>query len=103
MISGVAVVCEATGFNRHTRVISAVQMRAITDQQIARYVARGDWAGKAGGYGIQNAQQHAELGLGDPFIQRVAGCESNVIGLPMGVVKTLLEAAGGVSREDEFT
>ena len=94
VISGVSVVCEQTGFNRSTRVMSAVRMRPLTEQQIAQYVASGDWEGKAGGYGIQNVQLHRGLTSGDSFIERVAGCETNVVGLPMAVVRSFLEAAG---------
>ena len=94
VITGVAVQCKLTGFSRSTRVMSAVRMRPLSAQQIAKYVATNDWQGKAGGYGIQNIDKHADLAAGDPFIQRTAGCETNIIGLPMSVVKNLLEAAG---------
>ena len=39
-----------------------------------RYVATLDWQGKAGGYGIQDD---------DPFVTRVTGSFTNIVGLPM--------------------
>jgi septum formation protein len=38
------------------------------------YIASGDWAGKAGAYGIQD--------VGDVLIERIEGSFSNVVGLP---------------------
>lgn len=85
VITGVAVVRISTNFARHTRVLSAVHMRSLADDEIARYVASNDWEGKAGGYGIQDP---------DPFVTRVAGCHTNIVGLPMTTTADLLREAG---------
>lgn len=85
VITGVAVVRVSNSLSLHTRVISAVHMRALTDQEIARYVASRDWEGKAGGYGIQDP---------DPFVTRVSGCQTNIVGLPMTTTGELLGQAG---------
>jgi septum formation protein len=85
VITGVAVVRGATNFSRHTSVISAVHMRPLTDQEIANYVASGDWQGKAGGYGIQDP---------DPFVTRTSGSHTNIVGLPMEAVAELLKEVG---------
>ncbi|MGA2230255.1 MAG: Maf family protein, partial [Tepidisphaeraceae bacterium] len=67
------------------RVMSAVQMKPLTVQQINRYVESDLWKGKAGGYGIQD---------NDPFVSRLSGCHTNIVGLPMTHTERLLRAAG---------
>jgi septum formation protein len=85
VITGVAVLCAGRGFSRVARAMSAVRMKSLSDKEISKYVAGGDWQGKAGGYGIQDP---------DPFVTRVSGSQSNVVGLPMKLTKSLLAEAG---------
>jgi septum formation protein len=85
VISGVVVTRPVRGFNTEARVMSAVRMKVLTPGQIERHVASGLWQGKAGGYGIQD---------GNPFVERVGGCHTNIIGLPMTTTRRLLSAAG---------
>lgn len=63
-----------------------VEMRPLTAADIAAYVASGEPLDKAGGYGIQ--------GLGARFIERIAGCYYNVVGLPLARLCFLLSAVG---------
>ncbi|MDE2741084.1 MAG: Maf family protein [Gemmatimonadota bacterium] len=67
-------------------VCTQVEMRALTAADIAAYVASGEPLDKAGGYGIQ--------GLGARFIERIAGCYYNVVGLPLARLCVLLSAVG---------
>lgn len=46
------------------------------------YLASGDWAGKAGAYGIQT--------VGDRLVERVSGSFSNVVGLPVERLRAML-------------
>jgi septum formation protein len=85
VITGVAVVRAAENLLLHARVLSTVEMRELTDDEIARYVASGQWQGKAGGYGIQDQ---------DPFVTRTSGCHTNIVGLPMHTTAELLAQAG---------
>jgi septum formation protein len=85
VITGVAVMRASANFARHTRVLSAVHMRALSDDEIAAYVASRQWEGKAGGYGIQDP---------DPFVTRTSGCHTNIVGLPMHTTAELLAEAG---------
>ena len=85
VVSGVAVIRPATGFQRVVSVESTVQMRRLTPDEIDRYVAGGQWQGKAGGYGIQDD---------DPFVTNMAGSLTNIVGLPMEATIELLSAAG---------
>jgi len=86
VITGVAV----------DRVMSAIRMRWLSDKEIEKYVETGAWQGKAGGYGIQDADYHAGIipAGTDPFVKRIAGCHTNIVGLPMTLAAKLLEAAG---------
>jgi septum formation protein len=85
VITGVAVLQPSTKFERVKRVMSGVRMRLLTPHEIDRYIESGDWEGKAGGYGIQDH---------DPFVKRISGCHTNIVGLPMTTTKVLLAGAG---------
>ncbi len=54
----------------------------LHDPDVAWYVASGEGRDKAGAYGIQ--------GLASRFIPRIEGSYSNVVGLPVEAVVTLL-------------
>ena len=85
VITGVSVVCRASGFTQHTRVMSSAQMNSLTPAQIDRYIESKLWEGKAGGYGIQDPEPIVRCRWGDP---------TNVIGLPMKKTAELLTMAG---------
>jgi septum formation protein len=59
-----------------------VSFRALTPRDIARYVAEGEWDGRAGGYAIQ--------GLGASLVERIEGDYLNVVGLPAALLIRLL-------------
>jgi len=61
-------------------------MRALTDDEIRRYVASGDAMDKAGAYGIQ--------GKASMFIESIKGSYSGVVGLPMYETSQLLAHFG---------
>lgn len=61
---------------------TSVTMRALTDEEIAAYLASGEARDKAGAYGIQ--------GRASRFVTGIVGSYSNVVGLPMATVDTLL-------------
>jgi septum formation protein len=72
-------------------VISEVEMRPATREELEDYVAVGESLDKAGGYALQ--------GEGRRFVVGVEGSRSNVIGLPLEETLELLERAGhDVSR-----
>jgi septum formation protein len=84
-ITGVCVMRHDTGFQRTRSAMSAVRMRRLLPREIEMYVHSGEWRGKAGGYGIQDH---------DPFVTRMAGSHSNVVGLPMELASEMLADAG---------
>ncbi len=67
-------------------VVSTVHFRALSEAEIAWYVATGEGADKAGGYALQ--------GRAGAFITSVEGSPSNVIGLPLAETVALLREAG---------
>ncbi len=67
-------------------VVSAVKMKVLSDQDIADYLATGDWRGKAGGYGIQ--------GPAGALIPWISGSFTGIVGLPLAETAGLLTAAG---------
>jgi nucleoside triphosphate pyrophosphatase len=64
-------------------VSTAVDCHALTDADVAWYVASGEGRDKAGAYAIQ--------GLASRFIPHIEGSYSNVVGLPIACVCELFE------------
>jgi septum formation protein len=63
-------------------------MREISPLEVEAYVSSGEWEDKAGGYAIQESA--------DAFVISLEGGGfDNVVGLPVGLVRTLLAAADG--------
>ena len=81
VLSGLVIRGPATDEERSALASSAVDFRAVPDAERARYVASGEWRGRAGGYAIQ--------GLGATLVAAVEGDLSNVIGLPLSALLEL--------------
>ncbi|HEY6445173.1 MAG TPA: Maf family protein [Acidobacteriaceae bacterium] len=82
VITGVAL---ATA--RRTEVaaeVTGVRFLTLSEQEIADYVATGEPMDKAGAYAIQ--------GRAARWIPRITGDYFNVVGLPLALVSTMLEA-----------
>ena len=67
-------------------VDTIVTFQRLTADQVADYVAGGEWQGKAGGYAIQ--------GRAEVFVRFLAGSYSNVVGLPLFETAQLLRGVG---------
>jgi septum formation protein len=63
---------------------TSVRFVPLSEEEIADYVASGEPADKAGAYAIQ--------GLASKFIDRLEGCYSNVVGLPLALLYKHLRA-----------
>ena len=61
-----------------------VTFRRLSAAAIERYVAAGEWEGRAGAYAIQ--------GLGASLVERIDGDYLNVVGLPAALLVRLLAA-----------
>jgi septum formation protein len=81
-------VCLITPDDRmKTKVVDTrVRFKHLTRSEIEAYIASREWRGKAGGYAIQ--------GLAGCFVQKVNGSYTNVVGLPLTEVVTMLLAEG---------
>ncbi len=86
VVTGIAVVDASTGSVNTSAVTSKVRFRALSEREIADYVATGEPHGKAGAYAIQ--------GLGTGLVSAREGCFTNVVGLPLCETAHLLRAAG---------
>lgn len=84
VLTAVALVDAAGGRARVGAGHTKVHLRPYTEAELTAYVAGGDPMDKAGAYAIQHA--------GFSPVARLEGSESNVIGLPLGLVVQLLAA-----------
>ncbi|MBT3793274.1 MAG: septum formation protein Maf [Rhodospirillales bacterium] len=79
----------------HERLVStAVSFKRLEACEIDRYIASGEWEGKAGAYAIQ--------GLASIFVKALNGSYSNVVGLPLFEVNALLDGLGCYVPETRF-
>ena len=83
--TGVTVI-DAAGRARSALSVSLVTFQRLDPHEIERYLATGEWAGKAGGYAIQ--------GRAAALIRALAGSWSGVVGLPLFETRRLLRASG---------
>jgi len=65
-----------------------VILKRLEPAEIDRYIASGEWHGKAGGYAIQ--------GRAAAFIRSIAGSYSNVVGLSLSDLAAMLHGNGVV-------
>ena len=80
-------VCMIAGGKTHTRLVHThVRFSRLSKEDIAAYIASGEWRGKAGGYAIQ--------GVAEMFIPWINGSFSNVVGLPLAETSQMLKRAG---------
>ena len=66
------------------RATTRVTFRKLGPRDVARYLASGEWEGRAGAYAIQ--------GLGGSLVERIEGDYLNVVGLPGALLVRLLAA-----------
>jgi septum formation protein len=71
---------------RQRLVETRVRFKRLSEEDIDAYLASGEWRGKAGGYAAQ--------GIAGSFIVKIVGSYSNVVGLPLYEVTTLLSGEG---------
>ena len=74
------------GKARHRLSTSTVLFKRLSADELAAYIAAGEWKGKAGGYAIQ--------GRAEALVRLVSGSHSGIVGLPLFETRALLRAAG---------
>ncbi len=85
-VTTAVAVIDAAGRLRAAMVVSSVTFKRLDAAEIDRYLATGEWAGKAGGYAIQ--------GRAAGLVRALSGSWSGVVGLPLYETRRLLRAAG---------
>ena len=85
VVTGVAIVAK-DGVCYTDATETKVFFNDLTDDEIAAYIATGEPMDKAGAYAVQ--------GRAAAFIPRIEGSFSNVVGLPLAEVASLLKEAG---------
>ncbi|HHY23891.1 MAG TPA: septum formation inhibitor Maf [Clostridiaceae bacterium] len=86
VITGVAIVKAENGLYKTAHEKTKVFFIPATDTDIRAYINTGEPEGKAGAYAIQ--------GKGALFIEKIEGCYSNVVGLPLVLINKLLKEFG---------
>lgn len=83
VITGLALIRLSKGLEIVQSDVTTVYPRRLTESQIAEHVAGGAWEGKAGAYAIQE--------VGDAFVERIEGSFTNVMGMPMELLRQVLD------------
>lgn len=83
--TGVCTITPA-GKVRQKLVESRIRFKRLSKREIERYVASGEWRGKAGGYAVQ--------GLAGSWVVKLVGSYTNVVGLPLYETTNLLAGDG---------
>lgn len=86
VITAVRIICQSRSINLSRIVVSSVFMKPLSAEEVSAYLATGLWEGKAGAYGIQDH---------DPFVTRIEGSLTNIVGLPMDEVREMIIRAHG--------
>jgi septum formation protein len=83
--TGICLVTPKETF-RQRLVETRVRFKRLSSEDLEAYLASGEWRGKAGGYAIQ--------GLAGTFVVKMVGSYTNVVGLPLYEVMSLLGGEG---------
>jgi len=83
VVTGVAIRGAARGLALFGSERTEVTFRALSADDVARYVATGEGRDKAGSYAAQ--------GVGAGLIRSIDGCFFNVVGLPVGLFLDLMQ------------
>jgi septum formation protein len=78
---------------RSELVTTRVTMRDADPEEVERYVASGEWVGKAGAYAVQ--------GIAAALVSAVYGSITNVIGLPLSEIVSILAELGAPAADYE--
>ncbi|MGE5671881.1 MAG: Maf family protein [Fibrobacterota bacterium] len=84
VMTGVALRCESLNYTRTIVESTDVYFRDIQECEIDHYLTHDEYVDKAGSYAIQ--------GRAMIFIDKIAGCYYNVVGLPVSCTINLLKA-----------
>ncbi|MCM2324946.1 MAG: Maf family protein [Candidatus Woesearchaeota archaeon] len=86
VISGVAVIDIDNDKEYAEYELTKVKMNKMTDEEILAYINTKDPMDKAGAFGMQDK--------GAVFVEKIDGCFSNVVGLPLPLLRKMLKKIG---------
>lgn len=81
VITGLAIICKSHNLKIVEAETTVVYPNKLMDAQIAEHIKSGIWRDKAGAYSISD---------NDPFVEHIEGSMTNVMGMPMELLKKLL-------------
>jgi len=93
VVTGLAIVRLSDGTELVESDSTTVYPRKLTPEQIAEHIKGGRWRGKAGAYAIQEN--------GDEFVERIEGSLTNVMGLPMELLRRMLSKVPGIEADGD--
>ena len=93
MVTGIAIVRLSDKTQLCQSDSTVVYPRKLTPEQIAEHINSGTWRGKAGAYAIQEN--------GDEFVERIEGSLTNVMGLPMELLRRMLSKVPGIEADGD--
>jgi septum formation protein len=88
VITAVAIVRIVDGTEIVESDTTTVYPKQMTAEQIGEHIKGGSWRDKAGAYAIQEG--------GDEFIEKIEGSLTNVMGLPMQLLQSVLAGLGRI-------
>jgi septum formation protein len=86
VFTGLVLLDVSTGKMESGVAVTSVWMKKLSALHINNYVATGEPFDKAGAYAIQ--------GYAGLFIEKIEGCYTNVVGLPLGLLNDLFMRSG---------
>ena len=89
VITAVAIVRESDGTELVESDSTTVYPKKMSDEQVAKHIKSKSWQDKAGAYAIQED--------GDEFVERIEGSLTNVMGLPMELLGSVLAGLGRIA------
>jgi len=95
IVTSLAIVCKAEGIQTVTSETMYVYFKSFDEAVVNAYLQTGDYADKAGGYGIQSGAA--------PLIDHIEGNLDAVIGLPTHTLAPILQKLGVEAHPAEIT
>lgn len=83
VITGIAIIDNSNNKSIVDSVYSEVTFKKLSDEEIVNYIKTKEPMDKAGAYAIQ--------GIGSIFIEKIQGCYSNIVGLPVPRLNEILK------------
>lgn len=87
IITALAMVSESRELKILDCDITIVYPKVVSQAKIAEYLTSGQWKGRAGAYGIKEKD--------DPFVERIEGSLTNVMGLGMEMFEKMFSEISG--------